>query len=453
MSRRDRRCQAAKRAMRSISAEPERRPARHKGAEYLLLVSGTTAAALAGLVAEDFLPEPRTCCMQQGICDLIVWNPQWLRIALLLVAIGLGALAVRWLKRRRASRGTLYYLRFQNETNPDYHRAAVAKASGEYLGFRAISAWCDPQEDIVDVRRAVSGISAEFERAINDDSDDSGYHLAPNLMFPVALAVGYEWIPPQGVTLREFSQSNDKVDLQDFQWDLACASTAGCGLKSKCGGPHFDPSDTSAFRVVADTERRDEGVADSEVPTVWLEFRLTDRDYTISAQAMKSPLKDAAAVSRVVHVAGPHGDEGVEPDYLLLKYGIAPDVEASGLAVRQIAEGAAYWLGQTLRDFPKATVFIAAATPKTVSLAIGYLLTQPPLTTPASHPWRRIVPMCHFGYEPYPQLRPMWVRHDQADPRELIARNSTGGGSQDSLATGAAPGPLQALLRKFKRWG
>lgn len=433
--------------MRSISAEPERRPARHKGAEYLLLVSGTTAAALAGLVAEDFLPQPRTCCLQ-GIGDLIVWNPQWLRIVLLVAAIGLAALAVHWLKRRRASRGTLYYLRFQNETNPDYHRAAVAKASGEYLGFRAISAWCDPEEDIVDVRRAVSGISAEFERAINDDSDDSGYHVAPNLMFPVALAVGYDWIPPQGVTLREFSLGKDKVDLQDFQWDLACAGTAGCGLKNKCGGPHFDPNDTSAFRVVADTERRDEGVADWEVPTVWLEFRLTDRDY--ATQAMASRHKTAAAVSRVVHVAGPHGAEGVEPDYLRLKYGIAPDVEASGLAVRQIAEGAAYWLGQTLRDFPKATVFVAAATPKTVSLAIGYLLTQPPLASPASHPWRRIVPMCYFDYEPHPQLRPMWVRHDQTDPRDLIARTSIGGGNEDTLATGAVPGLFQALLKKFK---
>lgn len=380
-------------------------------ASLMLVASGTAAAALLGLVAEDLLPTTS---------DWPVWSPHAARLFLLGVSLGAAVWATWSLSSRRKRTGTLYYLRLQDETNEDWHRSAVLKATKEYLAFRSISAWCDPGAGTVDVRSKVAQMSEEFQRATNDDADDSGYDAAPNLIFPVALAMGYDWIPPKVTRLREFNRTKPGTDIQEFQWRLTCASASGKECKDAdqlWHPPHFRADDDGSYRLVANTwPTRDP----SKVSSVWLEFWLSNTDWSDPKREMKSRHKDAAEVRREVFVEGPEKPHSVPRDYHLLKYG-AKGSPRSGLSVLQIAEGAAYWLGKTLEDFPKATVFVAGGMPKTVALAMGHLMTQPPMRRGAAHPWRRIVPMGHFHVDPEPELRPMWVRSDQVDPDRLIA--------------------------------
>ncbi|MFT3861386.1 hypothetical protein [Micropruina sp.] len=394
-------------------------------AEPLLVFAGSVAAAFAGLVAEDFFP---------GREEWLTWCVRLLRIGCLLAATVLAWLALRRLRLRRRLRGTLYYLRMQSDTNDDYHSRAINQASKDYLGFRAMAAWCDPGTGIVDVRDHVTRLSTELQRSTNDDADDSGFDIAPNLIFPVALGVGYDWIPPGPgeLRLREFSTRVGKENLQDFEWRLGCLSAAGAAPpdretgvsppdKPVCGQPecrtrHFRVNGPAGrVNMCAVTDRLN---LDTPVRAVWLEYWLTASDYTKKPFLMESQYKASAQVTRIIRVEVKVSAESAAA-YTLLSY-TDQGVE-SEMTVRQIAEGAAYWLGETLREYPDATVFVAGGMPKTVALAMGYLMTRPPLQKPAAHPWRRIVPMGYFLGEPDP-LRPMWVRPDQCDPDQLIAQ-------------------------------
>ena len=427
-----------------VRTDKQRRVSRHNWAEYALVLAGSAAAAFGGLVAEDMFP---------GRDAWLTTDWKLVRVGLLAAAVAVAWAAVRSLIRRRQLRGTLYYLRMQSDTNEDYHAKAIEEAAKDYLGFRAMAAWCDPGTGTVDVRRRVDQLSHELQRSTNDDSNDSGFDIAPNLIFPVALAVGYDWIPPGpggpgpgGLRLREFSFRPGKEELQDFEWKLGCLSAAGvvpekqstvCG-DPKCKVSHYQPSASGHLRAVTSGT----ALPGASVQTVWLEYRLTDTEYVDeflprhdhSVRVMNSPLKAAAEVRRVIHVEAGRAPNDAATTYALLQYtpgapgkrADRPDVQCKCADVpevphvQEIAEGVAYWLGQTLRDYPKATVYVAAAMPKTVAFAMGYLMTRPPLRTPAAHPWRRIVPMGFFEREPN-DLRPMWVRFDQRDPDELIA--------------------------------
>lgn len=383
---------------------------------WVLVIFGSAAAAFGGLVAEDLFP---------GDGKGLQWNPDWWRIGALVLALFMAGWAARSLSTHRQQRGTLYYLRLQNETSPDYHRAAVSKAAKEYLAFRSIAAWCDPGPGTVDLRAAVAQMSTELERAINDDADDSGFDIAPNLVFPAALAIGYDWIPPGNVTLREFSspRRDKKVDIQTFQWKLACATASGTGCDENGRlmhkRRHFDANASAEFRIRADDDPRS---ADTAARSVWLEFWLSDKDWSDPENAMTSPHKASADIIRTIRVEQlDSSPAGGNEAYRLLLYGSeARTSKGTGLTVLQIAEGASYWLRKTLEDFPSATVFVAGGMPKTVSFAMGYLMTRPSMQFTTAHPWRRIVPMGHFLKEPHPELRPTWVRADQKDPECLI---------------------------------
>ncbi len=411
--------------MQYVRTDRQRLVSRYNWAESVLVLAASAAAAFAGLVAEDISPAPSSG-LDRG------WS--WERVLLLVLAVGFAWVAVRSLVRRRRLRGTIYYLRMQSDTTGDYHAKAREEARMDYPGFRAMAAWCDPRDGTVDVRRQVDQLSNELQRSTNDDADDSGFDIVPDLVFPVALAVGYDWIPPgpRGLYLREFTATGEG-EVAAFEWKLGCLTAVGVapmGQSTVCGDPrcgigHYQPSDSENLRALTSGT----ALPGASVQTVWLEYRLTNCEYADKVEpdcgrgvrVMNSPLKDAAEVRRVIHVESRRAPNAATATYALLEYTRNPQCKCVDTPhVQEIAEGAAYWLGQTLRDYPNATVYVAAAMPKTVAFAMGYLMTRPALRGPAGHPWRRIVPMGFFPGEPN-GLRPMWVRFDQRDPDELIA--------------------------------
>lgn len=375
-------------------------------ASLVLVAFGSLSTAFAAILVEEVVP------LVDGNPWSISWTENNLRWVGFVLSIAITLWAVASLRVHRRRRGTLYYLRLLNETAPDLHRETVEKASGQYLGYRSIAAWCDPGPGTVDVRDQVAELSAELQRATNDDSNDSGYDIAPNLVFPAALAAGYDWTPPQQVILREINQPGRDPE---FEWRLACGSASGQGCEQARDRhhrvPHFHADQTGQPQVISawTQVKRPTGA----VASVWLELRFSPRDWDV-----RSPHRDDADVQRTVGVVS-RGAAGQIRSMAQLSY--RPGRGAmTGLTALQVAEGAAYWVGRTLRDFPDATVFVAGLMPKTLSFAVGHLLTQPAPSGTAAHLWRRIVPMGHFlGEEP--EMRPMWVRHGQHHPDELIA--------------------------------
>lgn len=467
-----------------VQADKAERSPWPRFAQYGLVLGGAAAAAFGGLVAEDLFPDEG-----HWFDD----NFRTARIIGLVVSLLLALIATWLLTHYRRNRGTLYYLRFQNETNPDYHEEVVDKARSEYLDFRSVSAWCDPgieqEKDsgssryhVVDVRKQLNEMSAEFQRTTNDDAGDSGFDIAPNLLFPAALALGYEWMPPGEATLREFNKISAKKQkhgdeterltwrlrtilhatnkqerdnetqqrryAEEFQWKLHKAALDGKGATTKTRISnwlpaalkqpiyHFDANAGSSFKLTDTTEYQhvepgSSSCSADQVRSVWLEFRLSQDDYSgsgepeqdrkYSRKKMSSAHKDWAEVLRVVQIMRTSNSH--DAMYSLVSYTSKSSHHTSGFTVLQIAEGVAFWLAKTLREFPNATVFVAGAMPKTMSFAAGYMINRVPPSSASGpyHPWRRIVPMGHFMYEE-PELRPMWVRDDQIDPNVLIER-------------------------------
>lgn len=374
------------------------------GARFVLAIFASGATAFASLLVEGLFP-PGAGPWNRDLPDNRFWALGFV------VSIALTVWAAWSLRAQSRQRGTLYYLRLQADTVPDLHKEAVASAASSYLGYRSVTAWLDPGLGTVDVRRQVESVSAELQRAINDDSDDSGFDIAPNLVFPAALAVGFDWVPPREVRMREINGPRNGRQTPGFDWFLHCATRSGHG----CRMPVDHRREVQHFKVTDEVAatRISQHTTSPTAPTVryvWLELILSDQDRTIA-----SPLKEKSDLIRTVACFA-QSPRALVPRPLAYR-------SKSGdhqLSVVQVAEAGAYWIGQTFVDFPDATIIVACAAPKTVTFAIGHLLGRPFPPHPAGHIWRKLVPMGHFQFEE-PEMRPMWVRHDQTNPDLLLA--------------------------------
>lgn len=90
---------------------------------------------------------------------------------------------------------------------PDWHSAAAAAASRRRLALRTVAEWVNatPQtaSGVVDAVRPTTTTATLLTMLLNLDRDDTGSALAPNLLWPIALAVGYLLPPSSGITLLE----------------------------------------------------------------------------------------------------------------------------------------------------------------------------------------------------------------------------------------------------------
>lgn len=158
-------------------------------------------------------------------------------------------------------------------------------------------------------------MSAELRRTTNDDTDYSGFDIAPNLIFPAALALGYDWMPPGEATLRESERPQRRCcvsDPEQFQWKLHRADISGDGLVTQGSErrlwrgseiTHFDVDSSAAYRIVCISQPNDGERARSRVKSVWLlEYRLSDTDCSHTGRPFVSELRDEAEGPRIIHV-------------------------------------------------------------------------------------------------------------------------------------------------------
>lgn len=158
--------------------------ARQRGlADVGVAVLVPASAATFGLVLADAVPV--------GAASPTFSGPRW---ALMVVVLGLLVATVagrRWIYR---GTGTLFSVSLLDETMPDFHEKAQADAERWHMTVQLLARRVDvlgrERDGVVDVVQPRQELSRALEEAINQDRDDTGYTVAPNLLWPAALAVG-----------------------------------------------------------------------------------------------------------------------------------------------------------------------------------------------------------------------------------------------------------------------
>ncbi|MGH3692488.1 MAG: hypothetical protein ACRDRX_00520 [Pseudonocardiaceae bacterium] len=160
-------------------ARGQRRAAADIGVAVLVAAS----AAMAGLVLEDALPV--------GATPVTFPGHRW--AVMILFLVGLIA-SVGYRHRVYQGTGTLYSLSFLDETMLDYHEQAQRDAERSHMAVRLLGRRVDvlgrERDGVVDVVQPRQDLSRALESAMNQDRDDTGYAVAPVLLWPAALAVG-----------------------------------------------------------------------------------------------------------------------------------------------------------------------------------------------------------------------------------------------------------------------
>lgn len=324
---------------------------------------------------------------------LAAWG-LWL---LTLVGIALWVLAYRVLEKRRQTHGTLYYLRALAEGMPDYHERIHEESAREVLDVRTVTEWLPEASAMTDARQVTGRMRTELQRAVNDDSNQTGHAFAPNMLMPVALALGFEFMPPVGSRLREHvgnPSSEDSTTVTAFEFELPT------------GAASWRSVDTGPASVGLCEQRR------QPARSVHLSVQLTG----VQAQGggpreWDEPLSDDPWSKRcdVIAVLGVRAADGRLGPCVVPESGdTAPELAATvARAIRDLAT-----------EHPDAVLVVTGRMSKTVAFAAGSALAAMLDSRVAAQRglWSRLVLMAWDGTTHYP----MWVRDSQANPFELL---------------------------------
>ncbi|MFE9187841.1 hypothetical protein ACFYMB_31435 [Micromonospora haikouensis] len=149
----------------------------------IVTLAALTTAALA-LIVEDLVPlkPPRQV------------SPE--RATLLAAALALLFAAVLWRSLIHRRTGTLFYVRLLADDMPDLHDAAIQIAARRRMSIKSVTRWADlpthTHQGVIDLSATCADIAAALEMVVNTDRDDTAYTIAPNILWPAALAIGAE---------------------------------------------------------------------------------------------------------------------------------------------------------------------------------------------------------------------------------------------------------------------
>ena len=344
--------------------------------ETLIAVAIAMTTAFGGLVADDLISADASCTIA-GLPDL--WSHHctsrarlgWFGgSALLLISM----MALRhWLINRN---GTLYYLRLLPASSSDRMRGAMDLARARSLDFRTATGWFGAVGDVLDLREDVRGVSAELERAMNDDDEATGYLFAPNLSFPAALAVGYDVLLRQRTSLAEVSENPQptRVPGGDTGMRTVYFDDGYDEWSSRewlAHHEHPDPDITLTTLGRAPMERH-------EVRRVWLSLQLGATG-PVSEVDAEHPLRDTCDV---VVVAGPtetvDGQAHLRPWELPVMRrtpgSSGRKIDAASFA--QLMEELSGAIEHVLDDYPEANVLLCGDLPRSVEFALGYVISE-----------------------------------------------------------------------------
>lgn len=170
-----------------------------------LLVPGS--AALAGLVLAEALPAkggdpsysmPRLAALAAGLVLLIA--------------------AVVWRRKVRRGSGTLFSVQLLDEEMEDRHQEATKRAARRHMSVRVLTRRFDLRArtsgGVVDLVDVVDDLGRDLASNLNQDRNDTGYSLAPNLLWPTAVALGNWLNRVEDIHFIDFKDQNDDVTFR-----------------------------------------------------------------------------------------------------------------------------------------------------------------------------------------------------------------------------------------------
>ncbi|MFT3662691.1 MAG: hypothetical protein QM809_15315 [Gordonia sp. (in: high G+C Gram-positive bacteria)] len=183
-------------------------------------MSPSTIGSAAQRTGRRLLPESRTLIIAGVSLSAFTASTGWLAeklfdksIPVAWAASGITLLLwivmIRWAGRLRADTGTLYYLRLQPTGHVPRHDLAATLTSKDARDFRAVRrthAAIARNATEVDLLGPTADLYTEFERSTNDDDDSTLFEIAPDLPWPVALRVGFDWTPRHRVRMIELAE-------------------------------------------------------------------------------------------------------------------------------------------------------------------------------------------------------------------------------------------------------
>lgn len=291
-------------------------------ADVVVAVLATTAAAVLGLVLDNALPV--------GSATRTFSGSRWTVMILVVGLMGVCIYYRRWIYR---GTGTLYSLSFLDEPMLDYHEDAQSDAERNHMTVRLLGCRVDilgrERDGVVDVVQPRQDLSRALESAMNDDRDDTGYAIAPVLLWPAALAMGASLTRTSRMRFLEYDRNKETTE--------------------------FELKDKARERVAA--RKPDHAVCQ---PTghrqgVLLSFSPAAAKFDINRRFRAFGVSEVAVFGLSAHVQSPR---------------------LSGPALCRLAEDLAGHLADVKRTAGERELVVVAFLPKTVALMAGWYLSR-----------------------------------------------------------------------------
>ena len=167
-----------------------------------ITIVGVIAVAVAGLVVEDILP--RSGC---------------LRFLVAIVFLALLVFLVWWRTRLNTVSGTFYYVRLLEGWMQDRHLEEERSRRRDHLDERVISRnlIAQPVGGVRDIASEVMEVARDLQMTMNEDDIGTGFTLAPNVLWPMAMSLGYDLFAWPDLQLRELSDHDER---QRITWTM-----------------------------------------------------------------------------------------------------------------------------------------------------------------------------------------------------------------------------------------
>lgn len=325
------------------------------GYEFLTAAGVAFATAAGSLLLEWLL------VAESGPKQALMWEWAWF---ILVVSLIVAAVSLHLRRGVLQQRGTLYYVRLLHRGMNDFQRDQIKELRENHLDVRAVTRWMSQDGTSVpgcfDFTHDVTRTAEMLQLAMNEDSVDSSFSIAPNMLWPLSMGVGaHHYVMPRTLLVEPSGNGLSKVAVPievDGAWrgtfhkNGAAAVSAGLSLTEL---PEKSPAGTTLLSLDLSGY-----VA---VPPAWHKS-----GYSLHV--------DLPSVDPVEHV-----ENKTLPKCVLAEN----DIRRSGsrehvyVAPPIMADAAVEAIRKVIDDNPGATVMLCARLPKIMPMWLGIRLAAP----------------------------------------------------------------------------